>query len=252
MKSLFSLNPMIWNYRRRLFLGVLFIAFTNVFAVWAPSMIGEGVNALNEANRDFLVPLNDGATFDELSSKEVRIPDNLTSLGALLCAEVAPDLVPSSRQDVLDLVVWIGLAQAGLFLLAYLIKGVFSFLTRQTIIVMSRLVECDLKAAIYDHYQVLDTTFYKAHDTGDLMNRISEDVSKVRMYLGPAIMYTINLAMLIILVVSVMVYIDWKLTLFALLPLPLMSLAIYFVSTRINVQSEAVQKKQSGLSTFVQ
>ena len=69
MKSLFSLNPMIWNYRGRLFLGVVFIAFTNVFAVWAPSMIGEGVNALNDANRDFLQPLNEGATFDELSSK---------------------------------------------------------------------------------------------------------------------------------------------------------------------------------------
>jgi ATP-binding cassette subfamily B protein len=117
---------------------------------------------------------------------------------------------------------------------------------------MSRRIEFDLKGKIFDQYQRLDAAFYRANDTGDLMNRISEDVSKVRMYLGPAIMYTINLAMLIILVVSVMVYIDWKLTLFALLPLPLMSLAIYFVSTRINVQSEAVQKKQSGLSTFVQ
>ena len=252
MKSLFSLNPMIWNYRGRLFLGVLFIAFTNVFAVWAPSMIGEGVNALNEANRDFLVPLNDGATFDELSSKEVRIPDNLTSLGALLGAEVAPDLVPSSRQDVLDLVVWIGLAQAGLFLLAYLIKGVFSFLTRQTIIVMSRLVECDLKAAIYDHYQVLDTTFYKAHDTGDLMNRISEDVSNVRMYLGPAIMYSLNLTVLVSLVVAVMLYIDPVLTAFALLPLPLMSAGIYFISANIHRKSDAKQQAQSAISSFVQ
>ena len=211
MKSLFSLNPMIWNYRGRLFLGVVFIAFTNVFAVWAPSMIGEGVNALNDANRDFLVPLNEGATFDELSSKEVRIPDNLTWLSTLVGAEVAPDKAPSSRQDVLDLVVWIGLAQAGLFLLAYLIKGVFSFLTRQTVIVMSRLVEYDLKAAIYDHYQTLDTTFYKAHDTGDLMNRISEDVSNVRMYLGPAIMYSLNLTVLVSLVVGVTAIVPKKL-----------------------------------------
>jgi ATP-binding cassette subfamily B protein len=117
---------------------------------------------------------------------------------------------------------------------------------------MSRRIEFDLKGKIFDQYQRLDAAFYRANDTGDLMNRISEDVSKVRMYLGPAIMYTINLAMLIFLVVSVMVYIDWQLTLFALLPLPLMSLGIYFVSTRINVQSEAVQRKQSGLSTFVQ
>ena len=252
MKSLFSLNPMIWNYRRRLFLGVVFIAFTNVFAVWAPSMIGEGVNALNEANRDFLVPLNDGATFDELSSKEVRIPDNLTWLGALVGADVAPEQAPSSRQDVLDLVVWIGLAQAGLFLLAYLIKGVFSFLTRQTVIVMSRLVEYDLKAAIYDHYQVLDTTFYKAHDTGDLMNRISEDVSNVRMYLGPAIMYSLNLTVLVSLVVGVMLYIDPVLTAFALLPLPLMSAGIYFISANIHRKSDAKQQAQSAVSSFVQ
>ena len=252
MKSLFSLNPMIWNYRGRLFLGVVFIAFTNVFAVWAPSMIGEGVNALNEANRDFLVPLNNGATFDELSSKEVRIPDNLTWLGALVGADVAPDQAPSSRQDVLDLVVWIGLAQAGLFLLAYLIKGVFSFLTRQTVIVMSRLVEYDLKAAIYDHYQVLDTTFYKAHDTGDLMNRISEDVSNVRMYLGPAIMYSLNLMVLVSLVVGVMLYIDPVLTAFALLPLPLMSAGIYFISANIHRKSDAKQQAQSAVSSFVQ
>ena len=252
MKSLFSLNPMIWNYRGRLFLGVVFIAFTNVFAVWAPSMIGEGVNALNEANRDFLVPLNEGATFDDLSSREVHIPANLTWLGELVGADVAPDQAPSSRQDVLDLVVWIGLAQAGLFLLAYLIKGVFSFLTRQTIIVMSRLVEYDLKAAIYDHYQVLDTTFYKAHDTGDLMNRISEDVSNVRMYLGPAIMYSLNLTVLVSLVVGVMIYIDPVLTAFALLPLPLMSAGIYFISANIHRKSDAKQQAQSAVSSFVQ
>ena len=252
MKSLFSLNPMIWNYRGRLFLGVVFIAFTNVFAVWAPSMIGEGVNALNEANRDFLVPLDDGATFDELSSKEVRIPNNLNWLGALVGADIAPDQAPSSRQDVLDLVIWIGLAQAGLFLLAYLIKGVFSFLTRQTVIVMSRLVEYDLKAAIYDHYQVLDTTFYKAHDTGDLMNRISEDVSNVRMYLGPAIMYSLNLTVLVSLVVGVMLYIDPVLTAFALLPLPLMSAGIYFISANIHRKSDAKQQAQSAVSSFVQ
>ena len=251
MKSLFSLNP-IFGTTAGLFLGVVFIAFTNVFAVWAPSMIGEGVNALNEANRDFLVPLNNGATFDELSSQEVRIPDNLTWLGALVGAEVAPEQAPSSRQDVLDLVVWIGLAQAGLFLLAYLIKGVFSFLTRQTVIVMSRLVEYDLKGAIYDHYQVLDSTFYKAHDTGDLMNRISEDVSNVRMYLGPAIMYTLNLTVLVSLVVGVMLYIDPVLTAFALLPLPLMSAGIYFISANIHRKSDARQQAQSAVSSFVQ
>ena len=165
-------------------------------------------------------------------------------------AEWAPVL--NGKQDALAWMKRLAFWQAGLFLLAYLLKGIFLFFTRQTIIVMSRRIEYDLKGTIFDQYQRLDATFYKVQDTGDLMNRISEDVSKVRMYLGPAIMYTLNLTMLILLVVSVMVYIDWKLTLYALLPLPLMSVGIYFVSSRINRQSEAVQRQQSGLSTFVQ
>ncbi|MEC8401029.1 MAG: ABC transporter ATP-binding protein [Bacteroidota bacterium] len=252
MKSLLSLNPMIWHYRGRLLLGVVFIVLTNIFAVWAPSMIGEGVNALNDANRDFLVPLERGVEIDELSERQVRVPDNLQVLASVFGTDARTSLEPTSRQDVLDLVVWIGLMQAGLFLLAYLIKGVFSFLTRQTIIVMSRLVEFDLKGAIYDHYQTLDATFYKANDTGDLMNRISEDVSNVRMYLGPAIMYSLNLTVLVSLVVGVMLYIDPVLTAFALLPLPLMSAGIYFISASIHKKSDAKQQAQSAVSSFVQ
>ena len=252
MKSLFSLNPMIWRYRWRLLLGIVFIVLTNVFAVWAPSMIGEGVNALNEANRDFLVPLSEGVAMDALANQEVAVPGNLRTLATWFGAEDLAPTRPESRQDVLDIVVWIGLMQAGLFLLAYLIKGVFSFLTRQTIIVMSRLVEYDLKGKIYGHYQRLDATFYKEQDTGDLMNRISEDVSNVRMYLGPAIMYSLNLTVLVSMVVGVMLYIDPVLTLFALLPLPLMSAGIYFISANIHRKSDAKQQAQSAVSTFVQ
>ena len=252
MKSLFSLNPMIWRYRWRLLLGIVFIMLTNVFAVWAPSMIGEGVNALNEANRDFLVPLSEGVAMETLANQEVSVPQNLRTLAGWFGAEDLAPTRPESRQDVLDIVVWIGLMQAGLFLLAYLIKGVFSFLTRQTIIVMSRLVEYDLKGKIYGHYQRLDATFYKEQDTGDLMNRISEDVSNVRMYLGPAIMYSLNLTVLVSMVVGVMLYIDPILTLFALLPLPLMSAGIYFISANIHRKSEAKQQAQSAVSTFVQ
>ena len=252
MKSLFSLNPMIWRYRWRLLLGIVFIMLTNVFAVWAPSMIGEGVNALNEANRDFLVPLSEGVAMETLANQEVSVPQNLRTLAGWFGAEDLAPTRPESRQDVLDIVVWIGLMQAGLFLLAYLIKGVFSFLTRQTIIVMSRLVEYDLKGKIYGHYQRLDATFYKEQDTGDLMNRISEDVSNVRMYLGPAIMYSLNLTVLVSMVVGVMLYIDPILTLFALLPLPLMSAGIYFISANIHRKSDAKQQAQSAVSTFVQ
>ena len=254
MRELLKLNPYFKKYPLLLLGGVIFIFFTNVFAVFAPALIGEGVNALREADEIFLDPLRSGTPEADVfeAAPEISYPGTLSKLqswsGELLEAPKKAD----SKQDVLNWMGRIAALQALLFLLAYLIKGTFLFFTRQTIIVMSRRIEFDLKGKIFDQYQRLDAAFYRANDTGDLMNRISEDVSKVRMYLGPAIMYTINLAMLIILVVSVMVYIDWKLTLFALLPLPLMSLAIYFVSTRINVQSEAVQKKQSGLSTFVQ
>ena len=254
MRELLKLNPYFKKYPLLLLGGVVFIFFTNVFAVFAPALIGEGVNALRDADEIFLDPLRSGMAEADVfeAAPEISYPGTLSKLqswsGALLEAPKKAD----SKQDVLNWMGRIAALQALLFLFAYLIKGTFLFFTRQTIIVMSRRIEFDLKGRIFDQYQRLDAAFYRANDTGDLMNRISEDVSKVRMYLGPAIMYTINLAMLIILVVSVMVYIDWKLTLFALLPLPLMSLAIYFVSTRINVQSEAVQKKQSGLSTFVQ
>jgi ATP-binding cassette subfamily B multidrug efflux pump len=252
MKSLLALNPLIWKYRGRLFLGVVFIVLTNVFAVWAPSMIGEGVNALNAANRDFLAPLSEGAAWQDVSDRTLTVPQNLEVLASWIGADWNARLTPNSREEVLETVVWVGLMQAVLFLLAYLIKGVFSFLTRQTVIVMSRLVEYDLKAAIYDHYQRLDATFYKANDTGDLMNRISEDVSHVRMYLGPAIMYTLNLVVLVGMVVGAMYYIDPVLTAFALLPLPFMSAGIYFISANIHRKSDARQRAQSAVSSFVQ
>jgi len=254
MRELLKLNPYFKKYPLLLLGGVVFIFFTNVFAVFAPALIGEGVNALRDADEIFLDPLRSGMAEADVfeAAPEISYPGTLSKLQSWSGALLEAPKKANSKQDVLHWMGRIAGLQALLFLLAYLIKGIFLFFTRQTIIVMSRRIEFDLKGRIFDQYQRLDAAFYRANDTGDLMNRISEDVSKVRMYLGPAIMYTINLAMLIILVVSVMVYIDWRLTLFALLPLPLMSLAIYFVSTRINVQSESVQKKQSGLSTFVQ
>ena len=227
MKSLRALHPLIWNHRGRLFLGIAFVVMTNIFAVWAPSMIGEGVNALHDANADFLVPFEENPSSVVWGTSELRLPKNLLVFRDLTGLEAVASTVPNSKQDVLDFVVWVGLLQAMFFLFAYLIKGFFSFLTRQTIIVMSRLVEYDLKEKIYQHYQRLDATFYKANDTGDLMNRISEDVSHVRMYLGPAIMYSLNLTFLVSLVVGVMYSIDPVLTGFALLPLPFMSCLLY-------------------------
>lgn len=252
MKSLRALHPLIWNHRGRLFLGIAFVVMTNIFAVWAPSMIGEGVNALHDANTDFLVPFEENPSSVIWGTSELRLPQNLLVFRDLTGLEAVASTVPNSEQDVLDFVVWVGLLQAMFFLFAYLIKGFFSFLTRQTIIVMSRLVEYDLKEKIYQHYQRLDATFYKANDTGDLMNRISEDVSHVRMYLGPAIMYSLNLTFLVSLVVGVMYSIDPVLTGFALLPLPFMSVGVYFISANIHKKSHARQQAQSRVSSFVQ
>ena len=255
MRELWKLNPYIAKYPHLLIGGIVFIFFTNVFAVYAPSLIGEGVNAMKAVDESFLAPMRQGLTESDVFNQAAapEFPRTLEWIRARFGEETAAwNPVLNGKQDALAWMKRLAFWQAGLFLLAYLLKGIFLFFTRQTIIVMSRRIEYDLKGTIFDQYQRLDATFYKAQDTGDLMNRISEDVSKVRMYLGPAIMYTLNLTMLILLVVSVMVYIDWRLTLYALLPLPLMSVGIYFVSSRINRQSEAVQRQQSGLSTFVQ
>ena len=141
----------------------------------------------------------------------------------------------------------------GLLIVAFaLLKGIFMFFMRQTIIVMSRLIEYDLKNEIYLQYQRLDTAFYKRNNTGDLMARISEDVSRVRMFLGPATMYPINMISLFSLVVYTMFSINIKLTLFVLIPLPIMSITIFYISKVIHQKSQGVQKQLSKLSTLSQ
>ena len=135
---------------------------------------------------------------------------------------------------------------------AALISGFLTFLMRQTIINVSRYIEFDLKNEIFEHYQKLCLSFYKNNRTGDLMNRISEDVGKVRMYFGPAIMYSINTISLFVIVISYMVSIAPLLTVYTLLPLPILSLAIYKLSKAINTRSTAVQETLSDLSTFTQ
>lgn len=145
---------------------------------------------------------------------------------------------------------WTALQVGGFFMLLSLISGVFLFMTRQAIIIMSRLIEYDLKNEVYAHYQKLSYTFYKRNNTGDLMNRISEDVTKVRMYLGPGIFYSINLLVLAILVVYNMVLISPYLTIFVLIPLPIMSSLIYKVASKIGKISTIVQEEQSSMSTL--
>lgn len=139
-----------------------------------------------------------------------------------------------------------------LILLIALLRGFFLFLVRQTIIIMSRHIEYDLKNEIYDHYQSLPISFYRRNNTGDLIARISEDVSKVRMYIGPAIMYGLNMLILALILLPVMLSISVKLTLYALIPLPILSISIYFVNNVINKRAEEIQESLSDLSTFVQ
>lgn len=135
---------------------------------------------------------------------------------------------------------------------AAIISGFFTFIMRQTLIVMSRLIEFDLKNEIYQQYQLLSLSFYKKNRTGDLMNRISEDVGKVRMYFGPAIMYSMNMLVLFVIAITKMINIDAKLTLYTLLPFPILSVSIYFLSSVINKRSSVVQQYLSKLTTFSQ
>ena len=146
----------------------------------------------------------------------------------------------------------VSLKIGGIYMLLSIAKGFFLFLMRQTIIVMSRHIEYDLKNEIYNQYQNLDLSFYKKNNTGDLMNRISEDVSHVRMYLGPGVMYSINLVVLFTLVVYQMIAISPVLTALVLVPLPIMSYLIYKVSAKMNLLSKKVQEEQSLLSTIAQ
>ena len=130
--------------------------------------------------------------------------------------------------------------------------GLLTFVMRQTLINVSRFIEFDLKNEIFQKYQDLDISFYKNNRVGDLMNRISEDVSRVRMYVGPALMYSINTITLFIIIISYMLSIDIKLTLYTIAPLPLLSLIIYKLSKKINIKSLKVQESLSRLTTLVQ
>lgn len=162
------------------------------------------------------------------------------------------NLMGTTEINSINDALWLSLRIGGIYILLSIGKGFFLFLMRQTLIVMSRLIEFDLKNEIYIKYQQLDLAFFKRNSTGDLMNRISEDVNQVRMYLGPGIMYTINLIVLVAMIVTQMVKISPSLTFFVLLPLPLLSFLIYWVSSKMNLMSTKVQQEQSRMSTIAQ
>ncbi len=213
MKSLKVLNKYFYKYRGRLLLGTLFVAISVVFGMFPAKFVG--------------------ASFDTVEQAIGQAMNNNSD---------------SDFGDLRNQLILFGL----IIIASSLLKGVFMFFMRQTIIVVSRYIEYDMKNEIYDHYQKLSLAFYKRNNTGDLMNRISEDVSRVRMYLGPALMYTINVSLSVIIIVTIMLTINVRLTLYVLLPLPILAMAIYYVSAKINTKSEQVQKQLSSISTFVQ
>lgn len=142
---------------------------------------------------------------------------------------------------------------AGLLLLGFaLLKGLSMYVMRMTIIIMSRHIEYEQKNDIFRHYQKLGQGFYGKNYTGDLMNRISDDVSKVRMFTGPAIMYALNLSCMILMVVGLMLYTNAEITLYVLVPLPILAVTIYLVSDAMNKKSDKIQRRLSNLTSFVQ
>lgn len=217
MKELAYLNKFFYKYRWRFIPGVLFVIISNIFGVLPAQVIQISFDLVNE----------NIAVYRLFNGFE--------------------------RQDVVNEIFGHTLMLFGLivFILA-LLRGVFLFFMRQTIILMSRHIEYDLKNEIYNHYQQLSMAFYRRNNTGDLMNRVTEDVSRVRMYLGPAIMYTINTIVLFIMIVAFMFSVNARLALFSLLPLPLLAITIYYVNTMINHRSEKIQEQLSELSNFVQ
>jgi ATP-binding cassette subfamily B protein len=217
MRELRYLNKYLLRYKWYLLLGILFTIVSNVFQILAGPLIRHSIDLVADNVR----------IFNALS--DLVIKDEFFGVFSF------------------NLVVY-----AGLILLMALLRGVFLYFVRQTLIVMSRLIEFDLKNDIFQHYETLPLSFYRRNNTGDLMNRISEDVSRVRMYIGPAIMYGLNLITLFALLIPMMFAISPELTWYALLPLPLLSFSIYYVNNKIERQSENIQKSQSALSTYVQ
>lgn len=217
MKELACLNKLFLRYRWRFLLGVVFVSLSNYFRVLQPQMIREALDLVVE---------------------------NIGLFGLFQGFGLQPELFKVLGRSLL----YFGLL---VFLLA-LLMGVFMYLMRQTIIVMSRLMEYDMRKEIFAHYERLSLAFYKRNNTGDLMSRITEDVSKVRMYLGPAVLYGINLVSLFVLVIYSMVKVNLELTLYSLAPLPLLSISIYYVSNLINKKSEVIQQQLATLNSSAQ
>lgn len=217
MNHLYVLNHFFWKYRWHFLGGIVFVSLSNYFRVLQPQAIREALDLV----------INNLSLYRNFEN--------------------------SALQHGLKILIGKQLLLFGLFVLLFAgLMGLFMYLMRQTIIVMSRLIEYDMRKEIFEHYQVLDLAFYKRNKTGDLMARITEDVNKVRMYLGPAILYGINLVSLFVFVIYAMINVSLELTLFCLIPLPILSISIYYVSDLIHKKSEEIQQQLAILNNTAQ
>jgi ATP-binding cassette, subfamily B, multidrug efflux pump len=217
MKELKNLNIYFWKYKWHLLGGILFVTISNYFRILQPQMLRRALDL---------------------------VVDNI---GLYKMTE------GFENQKVLYAILGKSLLVFGITVLFLaILMGVFMYFMRQTIIVMSRLIEYDLRKMIFDHYQDLDLAFYKRNATGDMMSRVTEDVNKVRNYLGPTILYGVNLITLFALTIYSMVSVSPILTFYSLLPLPLLVIGIYYVSTQINRRSEKIQKQLATLTSSAQ
>jgi ATP-binding cassette, subfamily B, multidrug efflux pump len=217
MKELKYLNKYLIKYKWHLILGTLFVIISNIFQIVPGPLVRLSIDL---------------------------VVDNIRLYKTFSGTDLEADFFKVFAFGIL--------IYAGLILLMALLRGIFLYFMRQTLIVMSRLIEFDLKNEIFQHYQVLPLSFYRRNNTGDLMNRISEDVGRVRMYLGPAIMYGLTLATLFMMLIPFMFKISPLLTWYALSPLPLLSVSIFLVNNKVERRAEQIQESQSKLSTFVQ
>ena len=212
MKDLSYLNKYLLKYKYYYIIGGIFILISTAFAIVPATLIRETFNLIESG-------------FQEYNEGNIYV-----------------------KEEILGNVLFFAIA----IIAAAVFRGLFMYMMRQTMIVASRKIEYDLKNEIFFHYQTLPLSFYKNNNTGDLMNRISEDVGKVRMYLGPALMYGLNVIILMIMVIPFMFYINFNLAFYSLIPLPFLVVCIYLVQNIINIRSEEIQISLSNLSTYVQ
>jgi len=217
MKDLAYLNKFLYKYRWHLVPGIFFVVISNFFNLLPAKVVDAALNLCTE----------------NIGTYQLFAGFN--------------------RQEMIYQIFGSSLLLFGILILVLsLLRGLFLFFMRQTIILMSRHIEFDLKNEIYNHYQKLSLAFYRRHNTGDLMNRVTEDVSRVRMYLGPGIMYTINTVVLFIMAIVIMLTVNVRLAIFSVLPLPILAVIIYYINNVINFRSEKIQQRLSILSSFVQ